>query len=76
MINYPIIQIMGLTASGKTVLAKNICQTLLAKKKVSGIDIICVDSRQIYADLPILSGADLDEFGSFKLQKKINIGKV
>lgn len=72
MIDSQILRIVGPTASGKTALATQLAQKLLKNNKFKEIIYINVDSRQVYADLPILSGVDLDEFKEFDLIKKEN----
>lgn len=54
-----IISIVGSTAVGKTGAALTIAKQLLKEKKVSAVDIISADSRQVYQGLSILSGADI-----------------
>ena len=71
-----IIAIVGPTASGKTSFALDIAhrvlQSDLSEQLVkdlcikntdhySGVDLISVDSRQVYKGLEILSGADIPE---------------
>lgn len=72
MIDSQILRIVGPTASGKTALATQLAQKLLKKNIFKEIIYVNVDSRQVYADLSILSGVDLDEFKEFDLIKKEN----
>ena len=50
-----LIVIMGPTASGKTRLAAEVAHRL-------GTEVISADSRQVYRDLDIGTGKDLEEF--------------
>lgn len=72
-----ILSIVGPTASGKTALALQTARTLLTQnpQEVKGVDLISADSRQIYRQFEILSGADLGEFRSqgFNWQKRPDI---
>jgi tRNA dimethylallyltransferase len=52
---YPLIVILGPTASGKTHLATHLA------RKIQG-EIISADSRQVYRDMNIGTGKDLDEY--------------
>ncbi|MEN8253227.1 MAG: tRNA (adenosine(37)-N6)-dimethylallyltransferase MiaA [Patescibacteria group bacterium] len=56
-----IISIIGPTATGKTSLALKIADQVIGSEKYSGVDVISVDSRQVYKGLEIVSGADLPE---------------
>lgn len=61
-----IISIVGPTASGKTSYALDAAHKVLQNnfksyENYSGVDLISVDSRQVYKDLEILSGADIPE---------------
>jgi len=53
------VAVVGPTATGKTDLAWKIADWMVEWKKVPGCVLISVDSRQVYADIPILSGSDL-----------------
>ena len=53
------ISILGPTATGKTALALKIGQTLLDSKKIKKVHLLSADSRQIYKELEILTGADI-----------------
>ena len=53
--NYNLITILGPTASGKTTLAANIAQKL-------GSGVISADSRQVYKQMDIGTGKDLDDY--------------
>lgn len=62
----PILSIFGPTGAGKTAVALALAKLLIEQEKVSGVDIISADSRQVYRDIPILSGADVpEEFENF-----------
>ncbi|MDA1079504.1 MAG: hypothetical protein O2840_02325 [bacterium] len=62
----PVLSIFGPTGAGKTAAALDLANKLIAQKKAQGVDIISADSRQVYADIPILSGADVPvEFVNF-----------
>ncbi len=64
----PILSIFGPTGAGKTAAALQLAKLLIEQKKASGVDIISADSRQVYRDIPILSGADVpEEFENFTL---------
>lgn len=52
-----VIHIVGTTATGKTALALALAQKLL--QNYNQVDIISADSRQVFADIPIVSGADV-----------------
>lgn len=56
-----IISILGPTATGKTALALQIGQELLDSGKTSKIHLLSADSRQVYKELEILTGADIPE---------------
>ncbi len=57
-----IVAVVGPTASGKTAFALQLAtQALEAPHNYSGVDLISVDSRQVYMGLEILSGADIPE---------------
>ncbi|NCN06259.1 MAG: hypothetical protein GW946_00250 [Candidatus Pacebacteria bacterium] len=55
----PILSIFGPTGAGKTATALALAKLLIERKKVGGVDIISADSRQVYSDIPILSGTDV-----------------
>lgn len=57
--NQRIISIVGPTATGKTKKALEIARESLVRKEFTGIDIISVDSRQVYQGLEVLTGADV-----------------
>lgn len=78
----PLLSIVGPTATGKTDLAFDVAQTALAGQphpqleltfplQPSGVDLISVDSRQVYQDLAITSGADIP--ADFQLATAKNI---
>ena len=50
---------MGPTATGKTALALKIGQALLDSKKIKKIHLLSADSRQVYKELEVLTGADI-----------------
>lgn len=55
-----VLSVVGPTATGKTQLALEIARWLLEQRSsLDSVEIISADSRQVYADLPIVSGADL-----------------
>lgn len=58
-----IISIVGPTAVGKTDFALRLANQLIQKNECVGVDLISVDSRQVYAGIEILTGADVpDDF--------------
>jgi len=68
-----LLSIVGPTATGKTNLALFITQKLIKDsaqfpedQKIKGVDLISLDSRQVYQGLKIISGADVPK--KFKLQ--------
>src|SRR5690554_4802076 len=56
-----ILSIVGPTATGKTDFALKAAKKTLQLGKVSSVDIISADSRQVYQGLEIMSGADIPE---------------
>ena len=56
-----IISIIGPTGVGKTAVALALATQLIQHKEIVGVDIISADSRQVYKDIPILSGADVPD---------------
>lgn len=57
-----ILAVVGSTASGKTAFALQLAlQALQPPHNYSGVDLISVDSRQVYKGLEILTGADVPE---------------
>lgn len=52
---------MGMTSSGKTSFSFSFARYLLQHTAVESVHIISADSRQVYEDIPILSGADVPE---------------
>lgn len=56
-----ILMIIGPTAVGKTDFALSAANHLLQLGKVTGVDLISADSRQVYQGLEIISGADIPE---------------
>ncbi|MFZ1721242.1 MAG: hypothetical protein WAU07_01935 [Microgenomates group bacterium] len=57
----PIISIVGTTATGKTDLALALATAFFQKNK-RGTCIISADSRQVYKELPILTGGDVPKY--------------
>lgn len=51
--------IVGTTATGKTQLALKLAIDLIDSGQQSGVDLISVDSRQVYKGLEVLTGADI-----------------
>lgn len=77
-----IISVVGPTASGKTSYALKLAEEKLDSDDYSGIDLISVDSRQVYRELEVLSGADIpddfikldkDGFLPYFIHNKLNI---
>lgn len=56
---YPVISIVGPTGVGKTEVSWQLAEMLAAPEQISGCDLISVDSKQVYKDIEILSGADI-----------------
>lgn len=56
-----ILSILGPTAVGKTQFAFDLIDVIPAEAGIQGFDIISADSRQVYRDIPVISGADLDD---------------
>ena len=54
-----IISIVGPTTTGKTNQALSLAQEVLTNKEYAGVDLISVDSRQVYQGLEVLTGADI-----------------
>ncbi len=59
--SHPLISIVGTTATGKTDVALHLAQVAISSRKYTRVHLISADSRQVYRDLPILSGADVPE---------------
>lgn len=55
------LSIIGTTSTGKSEFAFQLAETLITIKKTKGVAILSADSRQVYKDLEILSGADVPE---------------
>ncbi len=55
-----LLSVVGPTASGKTDLAIKIIQKWQQEQKK--VEVVSLDTRQIYKQLPILSGADLENY--------------
>lgn len=58
---FPVLSIVGTTSVGKTEVALEIAHTLALEDSVDGVDIISADSKQVFQDLEILTGADIPE---------------
>ncbi|MEX0895350.1 MAG: isopentenyl transferase family protein [Patescibacteria group bacterium] len=54
-----VLSIVGPTGVGKTEVSWKVAQQLAESDHFSGCDLISADSKQVYADLAILSGADI-----------------
>lgn len=56
-----ILSVIGPTAVGKTTFALDLASQILSSEKhnVAGVDLISVDSRQVYQGLEIVAGADV-----------------
>ena len=80
--SYPLVSIVGTTATGKTDVALALAEAAVASEKYSRVHLISADSRQVYRDLPILSGADVPEdfelleFSEFEFSPFINKDKT
>ena len=61
LVNKMCMTIVGPTACGKTERALEVARLLMKEKKVTGVDIVSADSRQVYKGLEILTGADVPE---------------
>ena len=59
--NTQIIAVVGPTATGKTKKALGLAEEALANDQYAGVDLISVDSRQVYQGLEVLTGADVPE---------------
>lgn len=66
----PILGVVGPTAVGKTDLAWWLATEVFTESEV---DILVADSRQVYRDIPILSGADLPIDGSWKTVASLSL---
>jgi tRNA dimethylallyltransferase len=53
--------IVGPTAVGKTAMALWLAERFLENSLIAGVDLIAADSRQVYRELPVLSGADVPQ---------------
>jgi tRNA dimethylallyltransferase len=56
-----LISLVGTTATGKTQAAYHLADQLLLNTRVNGVDIISADSRQVYQNLEVITGADVPE---------------
>lgn len=56
-----LLSIVGTTATGKSDFAFALAQALLETERSKRVHLISADSRQIYVELPILSGADIPD---------------
>lgn len=68
-----IMSVVGPTATGKTKRALKIARKKLELGETSGVDLISVDSRQVYQGLEILTGADVPEGFDKKNQYFANV---
>lgn len=57
----PLVSIVGTTATGKTDVAFELAELALSQGMYSEVHVLSADSRQVYGELPILSGADIPE---------------
>lgn len=53
------VSVVGTTAMGKSALALQLAKQVVDQKLVNRVDIISADSRQVYRELEIISGADV-----------------
>lgn len=53
-----VISLLGTTATGKTETALRLAQDI-TNARGAGVDIVSADSRQVYRELPLLTGADV-----------------
>lgn len=60
MASHILLSIAGPTGVGKTNFALSLCQEL-ENSSYAGFDLISVDSRQVYKNLKVISGADIPE---------------
>ncbi len=68
-----ILSIVGQTATGKTGLSLKLAKKLFADQHFSGINLISADSRQVYQELKIISGADVP--AEFSQKKSLNFSQ-
>ncbi len=59
--NKSLVSIAGPTATGKTGLALYLGKQIIKKNQAAGVCLISADSRQVYRDLEILTGADIPQ---------------
>ncbi len=57
----PIISIVGTTSTGKSEAVFLLAEYVLEKKLTTGVVIISADSRQVYENLEVLTGADIPD---------------
>lgn len=58
-----VFSIVGPTGVGKTEFVLHLAKEILRQKKYAGVDLVSVDSRQVYQGLEVTSGADVpDDF--------------
>ena len=57
--NRVVASVVGPTATGKTKKALELADVVLANAQYPGVDLISVDSRQVYQGLEVLTGADV-----------------
>ncbi|MCA9373447.1 hypothetical protein KC921_05145 [Candidatus Woesebacteria bacterium] len=55
------LSIVGPTATGKTRRALELAEDLLKVRRAAGVDLISVDSRQVYQGFEVLTGADVPD---------------
>lgn len=67
-----VVSVVGPTASGKSQRALEIAREAIVDGQVAGVDLISVDSRQVYQGLEILTGADVP-VGFEKRQLSVNL---
>lgn len=71
----PLVSIVGTTATGKTDVAFELAELALNEGLFSEVHVLSADSRQVYRELPILSGADIPEqFVFTDLQEEFGYG--
>lgn len=65
-----LVSIVGTTATGKTDVAFALAELVLSEGLFSEVHVLSADSRQVYRELPILSGADIPQDFLFKSTSK------
>ena len=61
------LSIVGPTATGKTRRALELAEDLLKVRRAAGVDLISVDSRQVYQGFEVLTGQTCRMDGSNKM---------